>query len=389
MPPTGAVAPAARDADGEAPPTDAAVPLRVVQMAVGDDHACAAISDGRALCWGDDAHGALGDEAPSGNLVGPKLVPLDAHGPLRDPIREVAVGDGHACARTRAGRALCWGAADRGQLGSGRRAEGHEAFRASPQNVAAPAGDGPLAPIAQLGAGSSFSCALLGDGRVACWGDNGSGELGARQAGRDSPRPLWVDGIDDALQIAVGSSHACARLRRGGVRCWGHDAYGQAHPPPLDDVRELAAGGYHSCARLGSGQVVCWGMWSNGQLGRPRDPSATIATPVVGEHGLGLLSGVAQIACSYAGSCARLDSGRVVCWGAGNDSDRRHEPAAVLVGAQGPELRNVVLLATGIGEPRCAATADARLWCWGREFLTHREVPWPVEVPWRAAAGAP
>jgi alpha-tubulin suppressor-like RCC1 family protein len=43
-----------------APSIPVAVAGSVVHVAVGDDHACALISDGQVACWGSDRHGAVG-----------------------------------------------------------------------------------------------------------------------------------------------------------------------------------------------------------------------------------------------------------------------------------------------------------------------------------------
>src|SRR5262245_60623238 len=80
---------------------------------------------------------------------------------------------------------------------------------------------GAVTPIAL---GVSFGCALLGDGRVRCWGANDEGQLGD---GSQVPRlgPTTVPGLEGVAEIGAASNHACARLRDGTVRCWGSGAW--------------------------------------------------------------------------------------------------------------------------------------------------------------------
>jgi len=64
-----------------------------------DTHACAVREDGRA-CWGEAAHGELGDGTRH-ELSAPAAV-------LEDAV-EIAVSDDLSCARKRNGELWCWG----------------------------------------------------------------------------------------------------------------------------------------------------------------------------------------------------------------------------------------------------------------------------------------
>ncbi len=68
---------------------------------------------------------------------------------------------------------------------------------------------------AALEAGVYFSCGLLTDGALKCWGANDQGQS-------DPP-----EGVYDA--VSVGSYHACAIDRDSLPRCWGRDQNGQAN----------------------------------------------------------------------------------------------------------------------------------------------------------------
>lgn len=129
--------------------------------------------------------------------------------------------------------------------------------------------------VAQLDAGGAFTCALLHNGTVRCWGNNERGQLGAGLETRFQGLPVAVEGLPDAAsQVSAGSTHACAIVGRGQLYCWGNNHNGQIalpeaansdiFPPvkPLGDahVSQIAAGNSHSCAILSNTtEVRCWG----------------------------------------------------------------------------------------------------------------------------------
>src|SRR5262249_12280133 len=129
-----------------------------------------------------------------------------------------------------------------------------------------------LTDAVELTAGGAQTCARRRSGAVACWGNNFSGALGDGTTTTGQPAPVPIPGLTDAVELAAGGVHTCARRSTGAVICWGSNAYGQAgdgtvttrRPAPvpvadLTDVVELAAGGAHTCARRSTGAVACWG----------------------------------------------------------------------------------------------------------------------------------
>ena len=49
--------------------------------------------------------------------------------------------------------------------------------------------------------------------------------------------PAPVVGIDDAVHVACGSTHSCALLEDGSVRCWGSNASEQLGVPDIAQGR--------------------------------------------------------------------------------------------------------------------------------------------------------
>jgi alpha-tubulin suppressor-like RCC1 family protein len=74
--------------------------------------------------------------------------------------------------------------------------------------------------------GSSFHCALLRSGEVACRGSNEEGQLGNGEHAW-SGDPVRVKGISDAVHIAAASNHVCAARKSGRVACWGSNEMDQ------------------------------------------------------------------------------------------------------------------------------------------------------------------
>lgn len=133
----------------------------------------------------------------------------------------------------------------------------------------------PAIGFADLSAGVSHSCALVGGGGKAagsayCWGTGAMGQLGTGDlATREFPAA--VTGATAFTRISAGDSHTCAESADGGVHCWGANGRGQlgdggtgmrlvptrvAYAAPLHGV---AAGGEFTCALEADGVASCWG----------------------------------------------------------------------------------------------------------------------------------
>ena len=93
----------------------------------------------------------------------------------------------------------------------------------------------PNAAADSLDAGGFFSCAVLTDGRVKCWGDNSVGQLGLgdtqtrgdslAEMGTNLPAvPLGTGRT--ALTVSAGFNFACAILDDHSVKCWGSGSSG-------------------------------------------------------------------------------------------------------------------------------------------------------------------
>ncbi len=142
-------------------------------------------------------------------------------------------------------------------------------------------------------------------------------------------------------RLAAGDAHTCARLDDGRVKCWGDNSAGQLglgdvngrgdNPGEMGDnlpavdlgvgrtAVQLVSGAAHTCARLDDGRVKCWGDNSAGQLGlgdangRGDSPGEMGDNLPAVDLGVGCIA--VQLVAGATHTCARLDNGQVKCWG--------------------------------------------------------------------------
>ena len=187
----------------------------------------------------------------------------------------IAAGDSHTCTILDNGSVSCWGHNSRGQLGDGTTTD-----KNSPTQTDSLGTDRTAVTIS---AGYDSTCAILDDGSVSCWGNNGIGQIGdGTTTDRNIPTQTASLGTDrTAVAISVGHLHTCAILDDGSVSCWGYNANGQlgdgTNTDRLTPTQTSSLGtnrtavaislGGHSCAILDDATISCWGYNVYGQLG--------------------------------------------------------------------------------------------------------------------------
>jgi alpha-tubulin suppressor-like RCC1 family protein len=241
---------------------------------------------------------------------------------------------------------------------------------ASDAPVSSDAGSvGATAPAPTFSAGDTHNCVVV-DGRLACWGANGSGQIGSGVSGRSSG-PTWVPVEGTTLFVSTGLAHTCA-LTTTGLFCWGDNTYHQLGsetttaslvPIAVDfalPVTWLVSGDNHNCLIDDRGQVWCWGANARGQLG----DGSTVArgTPRVVT---GLPSPAVEVGARWDHTCARLEGGAVWCWGQ-NDLAQIGDGTPIGTDALTPVPVMVSgTLELAVGDLNGCARSAGRIQCWG------------------------
>lgn len=305
-----------------------------------------------AVGWGYDAAGELGGGFSGKAELSP--VPVLAG----EPIQQLAASGGWSAALLEGGTVVAWGTDRAGQLGNGSTTP-----TTTPEALI-----GLTGPVTQIAIAGQHGIALLANGTVETWGQNGYGTLGLGTTGHGSETCCFssaavaVPGLREVVQVAAGGADDAVLLRNGNVYAWGENHSGQLGDGTtsekdsptlvrgLEGVRAVALGGLasvggHLLALMGDGTVRAIGENGAGQLGDGATADSTSPVTVTG------LSGVTQLAAAASHNLALLSDGSVRAWG----QDRYGELG---VGASTRCGRNLVPCATTpIAVPLSGASA--------------------------------
>lgn len=388
----------------------------VVEVAAGSQHTCALWSNGAVYCWGGNGNEQLGQGA--GNTTAsdkPLKVPMAA------PATHISASqEGHTCAITVDKNVQCWGYDNAGQLGRGTNV----GQNGKPEYVVEFNGATTrLANAVSISTGNEHTCAILGDGRSACWGLNIEGEGGSGTSpGGAQPFPTLTCPVGSAAgacgtpgnnYVSVGSGvyHSCWVTTGGAVACSGLNSNGSIGQPVAtgstrNPINVTLPGGYlavristrghTNCFVAGSSAVLCFGANDGGQCGRTPATAQPAPLEVCNELACtNRLSDAAQVSMggpTFNGSfgCALIKTGGAVrCWGK-NDLGQLGDGTIVdKPFAAAPAIMGASFMSAGGGHV-CAVTGAETIQCWGKDDAgqlgdadaAHANKKSPVTVKW-------
>jgi len=296
---------------------------------------CALVPGNVLKCWGRNAYGLVGNgDVEERDVLEPSVVSGIA------PTM-VAGGREHVCASDGT-QVWCWGRNEYGALGHrGDTDAGDSTCKDGKRCNLSPTPITGLTGVRQIASGTDFSCALMNDRTVRCWGRNDLAQLGILPDGGSfascngvpcSEEPVVVPGLSNIDQIALGDAAGCARTVLGDVECWGrlydvvyeggngvlrHYYSPPRTPTTLPEVQattDIALGKDHACVVYGTSAVGCMGTnrWRQ-SLGDTfgSDVIETISPrpPSMSPYGF------RRLALGELHACGLTNDNVVYCWG--------------------------------------------------------------------------
>ncbi|MFL2966544.1 MAG: hypothetical protein ACJZ5D_02480 [Candidatus Thalassarchaeaceae archaeon] len=260
---------------------------------------------------------------------------------------------------------------------------------------------GSIYSLTALGASYEYTCVVLDNNQMKCWGSNYGGFLGNSEGGWTSENeysPVSVNDVDstscclsDIIETSPDGRHTGALTSTGDIYAWGEDYSGQIghghiscgnvceapHGPSVmpgsRTFVSVATGIWHTCGITEPDMAVwCWGFNSDGQLGTGDNDDRNAPTQIElpqGRHAVSINTG-------YATSCAILDNGSGMCWGK-NDLghlgdgtyNNRNEPTPISIL---PDNRSLIAMDLGAGHA-CGILDDGMVNCWGNSTFCNGE----------------
>jgi alpha-tubulin suppressor-like RCC1 family protein len=245
-----------------------------------------------------------------------------------------------------------------------------------------------LEKVTAVSGGNLGGYALLSNGNVMAWGENGSGQLGNGNT-TDQPLPVYVltaaaTPLTGIIQIVGMENNGVALKSDGTVWIWGsnsNEQTGVCGGPTILYAKQV--GGLPQIVKIGAGDFCVYALGVDGYLwawGRgssyagmlalasgngadicvPERVAAVGSTPPTTQY----LTGVVDFEAGQTSALALLDDGTLVQWGTGIAIGAGNIPEVVLASSGGPALSGIMFIGCG-DKFAMAMKADGTLYTWG------------------------
>ena len=276
------------------------------QITKGNQFTCGIRTNGEAWCWGAGWRGQRGDGTTNSNPTPSRVNSAEA-------FVRISAGTEHACGVTASGATFCWGAGYYGAIGDGTNAD-----RLSPVRI-------PGVSLASISAGEDHTCGLTSDGTAYCWGSNSSGQLGdGSNATRLSPVPVALNFKFSKIFAGIRNTCGIVIAPAGKLYCWGQGGSGElgigagtSVSVPTAVNSSLAFSSVvmtqngASCGLTTGGDTYCWGYGGSFVVGSGVSETGNAFSPVrlAGDPGF------VSIAAGYQHVCGVTAAKVTYCWG--------------------------------------------------------------------------
>lgn len=212
-----------------------------VDIAAGENHSVALMSDGTVYAWGSNESGQIGHQQKASSVYGtnaseyynvPVIVTDFGETKHLESIVGISAGGNHTSALTTSGVVYTWGRNVNSQLGMN---DTNPADRYDvPREVLGDAGSEFKYNVAKISAGNEHTAALSQNGNVWTWGYNyygrlgdGSGETRAMPGKVVTALNYETFDLEGIVDIDAGITHSLAIAADGSIYAWGDNMYGE------------------------------------------------------------------------------------------------------------------------------------------------------------------